>query len=302
MEGADISFVHLGIAIQELRNHISVFGFRIAYYGIIIGLGMLAGIWIAQSDAKRRGQDPEIYLDFALYGIIFGIIGARIYYVIFEWDYYKENLLQIFNLRAGGLAIYGGVLASALTLFIFIRVKKLSFFSMADSAVLGLVTGQIIGRWGNFFNCEAFGGYTDSLFAMRIKRSLVNPAMLNSDVLNHLITEGGVEFIQVHPTFLYESCWNLCVLCFLLWYRKRKKFDGEIFWLYLLGYGMGRFWIEGLRTDSLILFGTGIAVSQALSMVLMLSAAVVLVCRHRNLQRNTEGEDENGSIEGGTFK
>ena len=111
MNGADIRFVHLGITINHLKSSISVFGFRIAFYGIIIGIGMLAGIWIAQSDAKRRGQDPELYLDFALYAIICSIIGARIYYVIFEWDYYKENLLQIFNLRAGGLAIYGGVIA-----------------------------------------------------------------------------------------------------------------------------------------------------------------------------------------------
>ena len=145
MEEADISFVHLGIAIEHLKNSISVFGFRIAYYGIIIGVGMLAGMWVAQSDAKRRGQDPEVYLDFALYGIIFSIIGARLYYVIFEWDYYKDNLLQIFNLRGGGLAIYGGVIAAVLTLIIYTRIKKLSFFSMADSGVLGLVTGQIIG-------------------------------------------------------------------------------------------------------------------------------------------------------------
>ena len=201
MNGADISFVHLGIAIQNLKNDLYIFGFRIAFYGIIIGLGMLAGIWIAQSDAKRRGQDPEWYLDFALYGIIFAIIGARCYYVIFQWDNYKNNLLQIFNLRAGGLAIYGGVIAAILTLIVFTRIRKLPFFSMADSGVLGLVTGQIIGRWGNFFNCEAFGGYTDSLFAMRIKLSLVNDGMLTQEVLNHRIVENGVEFIQVHPTF-----------------------------------------------------------------------------------------------------
>lgn len=290
MEGADISFVHLGIAIQNLRNSVSVFGFRIAYYGIIIGLGMLAGIWVAQSDAKRRGQDPEIYLDFALYGIICSIIGARLYYVIFEWDSYKDNLLQIFNLRAGGLAIYGGVIGAVLTLIVYTRIKKISFFSMADSGVLGLVTGQIIGRWGNFFNCEAFGGYTDSLLAMRIKRSLVNDNMLNADVLNHLIVENGVEFIQVHPTFLYESLWNLGLLLFMFWYRRRKKFDGEMLWIYLLGYGAGRLWIEGLRTDQLILFGTGIPVSQALSMVLMLTAAVVLVTHYRGLKRSIEGE------------
>lgn len=281
MNGADIRFVHLGITIEHLKSSISVFGFRIAFYGIIIGIGMLAGIWIAQSDAKRRGQDPELYLDFALYAIICSIVGARIYYVIFEWDYYKENLLQIFNLRAGGLAIYGGVIAGAITMIVYTRVKKVSFFSMADTGVLGLVTGQIIGRWGNFFNCEAFGGYTDSLLAMRIKRSLVNDNMLNADVLSHKIVENGVEFIQVHPTFLYESCWNLCLLIFMLWFRKYKKYDGQIFWIYLFGYGTGRFWIENLRTDQLILFGTGLAVSQALSLVLILVAAGNLIWRGR---------------------
>ena len=277
MNGADISFVYLGLAIQNLRNDLYIFGFRIAYYGIIIGLGMLAGIWIAQSDAKRRGQDPEIYLDFALYGIIFAIVGARLYYVVFEWDYYKNNLLQIFNLRAGGLAIYGGVIASILTLIVFTRIRKISFFSMADSGVLGLVTGQIIGRWGNFFNCEAFGGYTNSLFAMRIKLSLVNEGMLSPDVLEHRIMENGVEFIQVHPTFLYESVWNLGVLAFMLWYRRRKRFDGEMLWIYLCGYGMGRFWIEGLRTDSLYLFGTGLRVSQLLAILSCLIAVGFLI-------------------------
>lgn len=281
MNGADIRFVHLGITIEHLKSSISVFGFRIAFYGIIIGIGMLAGIWIAQSDAKRRGQDPELYLDFALYAIICSIVGARIYYVIFEWDYYKENLLQIFNLRAGGLAIYGGVIAGAITMIVYTRVKKVSFFSMADTGVLGLVTGQIIGRWGNFFNCEAFGGYTDSLLAMRIKRSLVNDNMLNADVLSHKIVENGVEFIQVHPTFLYESCWNLCLLIFMLWFRKYKKYDGQMFWIYLFGYGTGRFWIENLRTDQLILFGTGLAVSQALSLALILVAAGNLIWRGR---------------------
>ena len=281
MNGADIRFVHLGITIEHLKSSISVFGFRIAFYGIIIGIGMLAGLWIAQSDAKRRGQDPELYLDFALYAIICSIVGARIYYVIFEWDYYKENLLQIFNLRAGGLAIYGGVIAGAITMIVYTRVKKVSFFSMADTGVLGLVTGQIIGRWGNFFNCEAFGGYTDSLLAMRIKRSLVNDNMLNADVLSHKIVENGVEFIQVHPTFLYESCWNLCLLIFMLWFRKYKKYDGQMFWIYLFGYGTGRFWIENLRTDQLILFGTGLAVSQALSLVLILVAAGNLIWRGR---------------------
>ena len=290
LTAADIRFVHLGLGIEHLRNSISVFGFRIAFYGIIIGIGMLAGIWIAQSDARRRGQDPDLYLDFALYGIIFSIIGARTYYVIFDWDNYKNDLIQIFNLRAGGLAIYGGVIAGVLTLLVFTRVKKLSFFSMADTGVLGLITGQIIGRWGNFFNCEAFGGYTDSLLAMRIKRSLVNPGMISQELQDHLIVGNGVEYIQVHPTFLYESMWNLGVLIFMLWYRKRKKFDGEMLLIYLLGYGLGRSWIEGLRTDQLIFFGTGIPVSQALSMLLVLISGTVLVYKHKQLKKVKKGD------------
>lgn len=284
-DGADICFVHLGIAVSNLQKSIAVFGFPIAFYGIIIGCGMVAGICLAQSDAKRRGQDPELYLDFALYAIIFAVIGARVYYVVFAWDAYKDDLLQIFNLRAGGLAIYGGVIGAVLTLIIFTRARKQSFFSMADTGVLGLVLGQIIGRWGNFFNCEAFGGYTDSLFAMRIKRSLVNPSMISQELLDHLIVENGVEYIQVHPTFLYESLWNLGLLFLMLWYRKRKKFDGEMFWVYLLGYGLGRSWIEGLRTDQLILFGSGLPVSQCLSLVLAATALCVLVWKHRKIEK-----------------
>ena len=288
--GPDISFVNLGITIEHLRNSITIFGFRIAFYGIIIGIGMLAGMAVAFSDAKRRGQDPDMYLDFALYAIIFSIIGARLYYVIFEWDMYKDNLLQILNLRAGGLAIYGGVIGAVLTLLVFTRIKKVSFFSMADSGVLGLITGQIIGRWGNFFNCEAFGGYTDNLLAMRIKMSLVYPSMISLYRLDRQIVENGTAYIQVHPTFLYESLWNLGVLLFMLWYRKRKRFDGEMLWLYFLGYGLGRVWIEGLRTDQLKLPGTPLAVSQLLSAVLVVTAAGV-IAYHRGKMRTQVGEN-----------
>ena len=287
MNGADLSFVHLGITIQHLRNSVSIFGFRVAYYGIIIACGMLAGMAVAASDAKRRGQNPDTYLDFALYAIICSIIGARLYYVIFDWANYKDDLLQILNLRAGGLAIYGGVIGAVLTLIVFTRVRHLSFFSMADSGVLGLITGQIIGRWGNFFNTEAFGGYTDSLFAMRIKMSLVNPSMISQELLDHQIVEDGVAYIQVHPTFLYESVWNLCVLAFMLWYRKRKKFTGEMLWIYFLCYGFGRYWIEGLRTDQLKLPGTSLAVSQLLSAALVGASIGVLSYEHKKLRKKS---------------
>lgn len=290
MNGADLSFVHLGITIEHMRNSISIFGFRVAFYGIIIGLGMLAGMWVAMRDARLRGQDPDLYLDFALYAIIFSIIGARLYYVIFDWQLYKDNPIQIFNLRAGGLAIYGGVIGAVLTLIVYTRIKKQSFLSMADTGVLGLITGQIIGRWGNFFNCEAFGGYTDNLLAMRIKASIVNPSMISQELWDHRIVDEGIDYIQVHPTFFYESMWNLGVLLFLLWYRKRKKFTGEMMWLYFLGYGLGRVWIEGLRTDQLKLPGTGIAVSQLLSAVLVLiSAGIIFWKRSQSAKMKTAG-------------
>ena len=276
-EGADVSFVHLGITIEHLRNSISIGGFEIAFYGIIIGIGMLTGLYMAQKDARRRGQDPELYLDFALYAIIFSIIGARLYYVIFDWELYKDNPIEIFNLRGGGLAIYGGIIGAVLTLIVFTKVRKVSFFSMADTGCIGLITGQIIGRWGNFFNCEAFGGYTDSLLAMRLKMSLVNPSMISQELLDHRIVENGVEYIQVHPTYLYESLWCLMVLIIMLLYRKHKKFDGEVFLIYLLGYGLGRLWIEGLRTDQLLLPKVGLPVSQLLAGTIVVISAILII-------------------------
>lgn len=279
--GADLSFVHLGITIQNMVKSFSIGGFSIAFYGVIIGIGMVCGILVAQSDAKRRGQDPEMYLDFAIYGMLFAILGARIYYVVFQWGYYREHITEIINLRKGGLAIYGGIIAAVITLYVFAKKRKVSFLSMGDSAVLGLVTGQIIGRWGNFFNCEAFGGYTDSLFAMRIRRSIVNESMISQELIDHLIVENGIEYIQVHPTFLYESLWNIGVLLFMLWYRKRKKFDGEMILIYFAGYGLGRTWIEGLRTDSLMIPGTGLAVSQVLSIVVTVISVILLVFFHK---------------------
>lgn len=284
----DVSFPHLGIYIKHLVNHIDIFGFRIAFYGIIIALGMLAGINLACANAKRRGQNPEVYLDFAMYAIIFSIIGARTYYVIFEWDMYKNDLLQIFNLRGGGLAIYGGVIAAVITLIVFTKVKKQSFFSMADSGVLGLILGQIIGRWGNFFNAEAFGGYTNSLFALRYRLDIVGTGMLNNDVLSHVVETDGVKYIQVHPTFLYESCWNLVLLIFMLWYRKRKKFDGEVFFIYLGGYGLGRMIIEGLRTDSLLLPHTNIAVSQLLAGICFVVSIICVIIGRKRVKNATE--------------
>lgn len=279
--GYDLRFVHLGITIEHLQNHITIFGFSIAFYGIIIGIGMLLGITLAARDAEKRGIGEDTIYDFALLGIVFGVIGARLYYVFFRWDNYRGNLLEILNLRAGGLAIYGGVIGGILSLMVYCRRKKRNFLNLADSLILGVLVGQILGRWGNFFNAEAFGRYTDSLFAMQLRRDIVNPIMINSALLQHLVRVNGVDYIQVHPTFLYESVWNLCLLLFLLRYRAKKRFTGEIFFLYLGGYGLGRVWIEGLRTDSLLLPGTGIAVSQALAGVCVLVALLCILAGRR---------------------
>lgn len=281
-----ISFPNLGIHLDNVGKSISVFGFEIAYYGIIIGLGILAGIWMAVHEAKRTGQNPEDYLDLALYAVIFSIIGARIYYVVFSWDMYKDNLLSIFNLREGGLAIYGGVIAAIITTFVFSRVKKISFGMLCDTAGLGLILGQIIGRWGNFFNREAFGEYTNGLLAMRLPVDAIRSSSDITELMReHIEVVDNVSYIQVHPTFLYESLWNLGILFLLLLWRKYKKFQGEIFLLYLLGYGVGRFWIESLRTDQLLIWGTQIAVSQVLAAVLVVVAIVGIIIGRKRIYK-----------------
>lgn len=267
-----IHFPHLGIYLDNVGKSISIFGFEIAYYGIIIGIGMLSGILMAVYEAKRTKQNPEHYYDLALYAIVMAIVGARLYYVAFSWDSYKDDLMGIFRLREGGLAIYGGVIAAVITAYVFARVKKLSFPQIADTAGLGLILGQIIGRWGNFFNREAFGEYTDGIFAMRLPLDAVRTSDVTKEMLEHLQTIEGVTYIQVHPTFLYESFWNLGVLILLLLYRKHKQYEGQIFLMYLLGYGIGRFWIEGLRTDQLLIPGLGLPVSQVLAAVIVIAA------------------------------
>ena len=273
----NISFPNLGIYLDHVGKSISIFGFSIAYYGMIIGAAILIGFLIATVEAKRTGQNPEDYLDMGIVGVIAGIAGARIYYVIFSWDLYKDNLLSIFNLREGGLAIYGGVIGAVIAVFVMAAVKKKSPFQILDTIALALLNGQMLGRWGNFFNREAFGEYTDCLFAMRLPVDAVRPEDITELMRENMQRIDGVSYIQVHPTFLYESLWCAVLLIILVLYRKHKKYEGELFLLYLFGYGLGRAWIEGLRTDQLLLPGIGLPVSQLLAGALVIGTGIALL-------------------------
>lgn len=284
----EINFPNLGIYLDHVGKNISIFGFSIAYYGIVIVTGMMIAIWIAKREAKRTGQNPEQYLDLAMIGIAAGILGARIYYVIFAWDYYKDDLLSIFNIRQGGLAIYGGIIGACIAVVIYSRKKKQNFGLLMDTASMSIVFGQIMGRWGNFFNREAFGDYTNNLFAMQLPVSAVRANEITQKMWDHVVTVNGVEYIQVHPTFLYESLWNVSVLLFLFWFRKRKKFNGEVFLMYLIGYGLGRIWIEGLRTDQLLLPVVGLPVSQLLSGCLVVGCTILVVWKRKKLSSGGE--------------
>ena len=222
----DIAFPNLGIYLANVPKTIMIGSFGIALYGVVIAIGMILGLTLSSKIAGRTGQDPDTIWDLAASLIIFSIIGARIYYVIFMWDFYKDNPMQIFNLRGGGLAIYGGIIAGVITLFVYCRRKGKSFPLLLDTVIYGLLVGQILGRWGNFFNREVFGEYTDSLFAMRIPVAMVRERDISASIAAHM-TE-GTNYIQVHPTFLYEGMWNLMLLILLLIYLKHKKFSDRI--------------------------------------------------------------------------
>ena len=256
-------------------------GHGVYWYGIILACAMLAGLFLCMKQAKRFGLTEDNVLDLVLWAVPCCILGSRIYYVIFYLDLYRNadgglDWGRIIAIWDGGLAIYGTVIAGVIVVLIFTKVKKLRFAAMTDLAAMGLLLGQIIGRWANFINREAFGGLTELPWRMRLWVS-------------------ASQYIEVHPTFLYESLWNLVGLLLMLFVvTKGRRFDGENTWFYFLWYGLGRSWIEGLRTDSLYLFdwtfmGQPIRVSQALSMVMVVVAAVMLFYNIKIKKRTADG-------------
>lgn len=284
MDAGDIAFPNLGIYLENVPRYFTIFGFPIYFYGVFIVLGMIAGFLLALRLAKATGQNPDTYWDFALIVIFVSVLGARIYYVIFQWDSFKDDLWSIFNIRSGGLAIYGGVIAAFITLFVFCRAKKLKALLVGDTCMPGLILGQAVGRWGNFMNREVFGEYSGGLLSMQLPIEAVRDrGDITENIMAHV--PEGANYINVHPTFLYESMWNLLILTLLLVYRRHKRFDGELCLLYLGGYGLGRFFIEGIRTDTLFFPGTAIPVSQVLAMVMLVFAVAADIIVRIRLRR-----------------
>ena len=270
MDLKDIAFPNLGIYLKNVPRSFSVFGVEIMFYAICVVLGMMAGGLIAARLARKEGWKTDYIWDYYIYGIFFGVLGARLYYVIFSWDYYKDDPIQILNIRQGGLAIYGGVIAAFLSVYIYCRIRKISPLRLLDYGLPGLILGQAVGRWGNFFNREVFGEYTDNIFAMRLPIEAVRARDISESIASHI--GAGENFISVHPTFLYESLWNLGVLLLIVLFMKKRRFFGEISFWYLAGYGLGRFWIEGIRTDTLLIPGTNLAVSRVLALVMFVGS------------------------------
>ncbi|MDD2495507.1 MAG: prolipoprotein diacylglyceryl transferase [Tissierellia bacterium] len=238
----------------------SILGIDIMWYGILISVGVLLGVLIALKECKRIGFKEEDLLDYLLIAIPAGIVGARAYYVIFSWDYYSQNIGQIINIRNGGLAIHGALIAGVIVSIIFCKIRKINPLQILDILMPSVALGQSIGRWGNFINQEAHGGPTDLPWGIMI------------------------DGVKVHPTFLYESIINFSVFLFLMWYaRKKKKNEGEVFSMYLILYSIGRFFVEGLRTDSLMFLGLRVAQLISAASILLGIAIFVYLRKKENI-------------------
>lgn len=272
-----VSFPGLGINdLPVNRTAFSIGSFNVYWYGILIATGLLLAVLYAYFNAKRFDVDRDKLFDCVIVGIVTAIIGARTFYVVFKWDMFADNFWKVFDIRDGGLAIYGGIIGGLVGAFVVAKIKKIEFMPILDIAMIGFFIGQALGRWGNFFNQEAFGAQTDSLFRM---------------ISENTIVDGKV--VAVHPCFLYESVW--CALGFVLLHivnRKFQKYHGQIFYLYLVWYGFERMIVEGLRTDSLYLpfsiFGQDIRISQLISAVLFITGIVLLII-NRNKNNGMRG-------------
>jgi len=278
-----LSFPKLGIDVLVNRVAFEIGGFVIYWYGVIIAVAFLLGMLYLSRASARFGIHQNDALDVVFCAVVGGVIGARLYFVAFKWDNYSGNLMSIFSLREGGLAIYGGIIGAAIVAFIACKVKKLPFLPMADAGFTALLLGQGIGRWGNFFNMEAFGSNTKLPWGMTSEAIENYLWKVKEDLLNIGVVVDPE--MPVHPTFFYESAWTMLGFLFVVWYTKRRKFTGELALMYFFINGLGRFFIEGLRTDSLTI--GGIRVSQMLAASMVVCSAVLWLIAMNKLKKGT---------------
>lgn len=263
-----ITFPNLGLEFNISRAMFTIGDFSVYWYGFIISCGLILAVIYGYFECKRIKFNTDDFFNMLIISIPVSIICARLYYVIFNFSLYKDNLLSIINIRNGGLAIYGGIIGAALVIFLYCKKKKINMGIVLDILAIGLLIGQAIGRWGNFVNGEAFGSVTALPWAMSIK------------------TDGATIAEMVHPTFLYESVWNLVGIFILLLQKKRKKFEGELFCDYMIWYGLGRFFIEGLRADSLYI--GEFRVSQVLSLLIFIIAFIIIFIKRSKNTNNAK--------------
>ncbi len=252
-----ITFPNLNLSFDINPIAFSIFGKDIYYYGLIIVTGIVIALLFMRKDDGKHGLKWDDVFDFLMYALIFGIIGARIYYVVFKWEYYKEHLNEIYKIWNGGIAIYGGIIGALITAFFYCRKKKLNFLSLCDYCAPYLALVQAIGRWGNFVNREAYGSVTNSFLKMGIWDNALG------------------SYIYVHPTFLYESLFDFAIFVFLFIKSRKNTKNGEIFYLYMFLYGMCRAVVEGMRSDSLYMFN--FRISQVLAVFFAIFFGIILL-------------------------
>ncbi len=286
----EIWFPNLNIEIEHLnRIAFTIFGLDVYWYGILIASSFMFGLMLTIHLTKKINPtrenpiDPELYYDALAYIMIFAIVGARAYYVAFDFENYKGDIASWFQVWNGGLAIYGGIIGGVIAVLLFTRAKKINFFDFGETLLPGLALGQAIGRWGNFFNREAYGRYTDNLFAMRILKDQAQ--VVTQELQDKLVVVNGYEYIQVHPTFLYESFFNLINCLVLIHVVKNRKFRGQAILVYMIFYGIIRTITEGLRVDQLQV-GDGLAVSRMLSMALVLVGTTLYVYKINTIKKS----------------
>lgn len=297
MDSAVVYFTGIdrGFTVSSILAQFNLFGndITIRWYGAIIAFGFLLAVLFGGRTAYKWKMSLDKMIDVLIYGTIFAIIGARLYYCIFEWDRYKDNPLEIFAIWNGGLAIYGGIIGGIIAAFVVCKIRKLNFYNLLDMAGMSLLIGQGIGRWGNFANQEAFGTNTDLPWGMWSKKTALY-IMDHQDVF----AEKGIQMdpdLPVHPTFLYESIW--CIIGFFVLFfvtQKLRIFSGQTFLCYGIWYGTGRTIIEGFRTDSLYVGDTTLRVSQLLSLAIVtvcLVALIVLTVKYKKNPKPIDGID-----------